>query len=91
MKDVLAKYLNKNVGINLDKANHIDAAQLVGAGDDYFSVRATTDGHLHHIMYCNVLQVTEDEQGVEIRHLFTSNERFQLVIKIAHIAAYTPA
>ena len=91
MNDVLAKYVGKEVGINLDKSHHLDAAELIAVHADYFTLRSAVDGHLHHVMYSNIMQVIEDPDGVEIRHLFTSNERFQLVIRIGHVVAYTPA
>lgn len=91
MHDVLSKYVGKPVGINLEKSHHIDAAELLAVHEDYFTLRSSVDGHLHHVMYSNLMQVIEDPDGVEIRHLFTSNERFALVIRIGHVVAYTPA
>ena len=43
------------------------------------------------MMYANIVHVMEDVQGVEIRHLFTANEQFELVIKVGHVVAYMPA
>lgn len=91
MKVVLEKYLGRTVGVNLEKTHHIDAAELVAVGDESFSVDSSVDGHLHHVMYTNVVQVIEDPAGVEVRHLFTANERFNLIIKIGHIVAYVAA
>lgn len=91
MKDVLVKYVGKVVGVNLEKSHHIDAAELIAVFDNYFTLNSSIDGHLHHIAYSNIVQVIEDAQGVEIRHLFTANEQFELVIKIGHVVAYTPA
>ena len=90
MKNVLEKYLGLVVGVNLEKSHHIDAAELVAAEDDHFTLHSAVDGHLHHIPYANIVQIIEDVNGVEIRHLFTANERFVLVIKIGHVVAYTP-
>ena len=91
MKEVLTRYIGKTIGVNLEKTHHIDAAELVTVGDDSFSVHSSSDGHLHHVMYTNVVQVIEDPDGVEVRHLFTANERFDLIIKIGHIVAYVAA
>lgn len=91
MKALMTKYLGRVVGINLERSLHFDAAELVAAHDQYFSVRSPADGHVHHIVYTNVVQVIEDPDGVEIRHLFTATERFELVIKIGHVVTYVPA
>ena len=91
MKEVFKQYMGKIIGLNLEKSHHFDAAELVAVGDESFSVRSPADGHLHHIMFSNVVQAIEDPDGVEIRHLFTANERFNLVIKIGHIISYVPA
>lgn len=91
LRSLLEKYLGKTVGVNIDKTHHIDAALLIAVHDDFFTLRSSGDGHLHHVTYANIVQVIEDDNGVEIAHLFTANERFDLVIKIGHVVAYTPA
>ncbi len=85
MKAVLEPYLGKTIGINIDRIQHIDAAELVGVADAYFSVRSSIDRHLHHVPYTSVVKIIEDPDGVEIRHLFSMNERFELVVKMGHV------
>ncbi len=89
MKEVLGKYIGTTIGINIERMHHIDAVELLSVGDSYFSVHSSTDQHVHHIPYTNVVKVIEDDQGVEIRHVFTSNERFNIVVKIGHVVIPT--
>ena len=91
MKTVSEKHIGTVIGINIDKVQHFDAVELLGAFDSYLSVRSSTDQHVHHIPYTNVLKIVEDEGGVEIRHLFTSNERFRIIVKIGHVIVQTIA
>lgn len=49
-----------------------------------------SDQHVHHIPYANLVKIVEDDKGVEIRHLFTANERFNVVIKVGHVVTYMP-
>ena len=91
MKEVLAKHIGTTIGINIERVHHIDAVELLTVSDTYFSVRSSTDQHVHHIPYLNVLKMIEDDQGVEIRHLFTTNERFNIVVKIGHVVVQTVA
>jgi len=88
MRELIRRYVGKVVGANLERTHHIDSAEVVEAHEAYFTLRSSTDGHLHHVMYTNVVQAIEDPAGVEIRHLFTANERFELVIKMGHVIAY---
>lgn len=91
MKEVLENYIGTTIGINIERVHHIDAVELLAVLDTHFSVRSSTDRHVHHIPYSNVLKVIEDSQGVEIRHLFTTNERFNIVVKIGHVVMQTIA
>jgi len=89
MKEVLEKHIGTTIGINIERAYHLDATELLAVHDTYFSVRPATDQHIHHIPYFNVLKVIEDDKGVEIRHVFTANERFKLIVKIGHVVVHT--
>ena len=89
MKDVLEKHVGTIIGINIERSHHIDAVESMAVSDIHFSVRSSTDQHLHHIPYGNIVKAIEDENGVEIRHLFTTNERFNLVVKMGHVIVPT--
>ena len=91
MKEILESHIGTTIGINIERVQHIDAVELLSVSDAYFSVRSSTDQHTHYIPYSNVLKVIEDSQGVEIRHLFTANERFNIVVKIGHVVVQTVA
>ena len=91
MKQVLEKHIGTTIGINIERVHHFDAVELLSVSGSYFSVRSSTDQHVHHIPYSNVLKVIEDEQGVEVRHIFTANERFKIIVKIGHVVVQTIA
>ncbi|MDP6097357.1 MAG: hypothetical protein QGG67_15445 [Gammaproteobacteria bacterium] len=91
MKSLLEKYVGQTIGINIERPHHIDAAKVLAAEDAYFSVHSSADQHVHHIPYANVIKVIEDDEGVEIRHLFTANERFNVIVKVGHVVVYMPA
>ena len=91
MKEVLENHVGTTIGINIERVHHIDAVELLTVLDSHFSVRSSTDQHVHHIPYSNVLKVIEDDKGVEIRHLFTANERFNIIVKIGHVVVHTIA
>ncbi len=87
MRAVLQDHIGETIGINIDRPHHVDAAELLFVTDSYFSVKSSTDGHTHHIPYSNVLKAIEDRDGVEIKHLFTVDEHFNIIVKIRHVVA----
>lgn len=87
MKDVLEQHIGETIGVNIERPHHVDAVELLSVSDTYFSVKSSTDGHTHHIPYNNVLKMIEDPDGVEIKHLFTMDESFRIIVKIRHVVA----
>lgn len=89
MKEVLENHVGMTIGVNIESPHQIDAVNLLSVSDDYFSVHSSTDEHVHHIPYANIVKAVEDENGVEVRHVFTSNERFNLIVKVGHVVVHT--
>ncbi len=89
MKILLQPFLNTQIGINLERPLHIDAATLIAVQNEYFSV---TDerGYTHHFPYGSVIQIIEHEGGIEVGGLFQHKQLFPLVIKISHLPDFTP-
>ncbi len=48
MKSILSKYLNKEVGINIEKAFRLESAQIVAVEDNYFSIVDENQSYTHH-------------------------------------------
>ncbi len=90
MQDILAKYQGQIIGINLNKPFRIDGAELLQVSAGHITLRCTEDGHLHHFPYASVLQLIEDASGVKVPHVFTHDDVFPLVVKVAHLSEYAP-
>lgn len=90
MQSILNKYLQKQIGINLDKAFHLQKVVLVAAEDDYFSIMSRSDDCLHHFPYSAIVQVIENPDGVPIGGFLQHKEVYALVVKVGHIMDYVP-
>lgn len=91
MKSILHKFLNKEVGINLDKPFHIQKATLVAVEADYFSVMNNDGDNLHHLSYNAIIQLIENPDGVRVGGFMQHKELYPLIIKVGHIVEYVPA
>ncbi len=90
MKEILAPYLGKEIGINIERPLRIDSATLKYVTDNYLSVVDHTKGYTHHFPYASVVQVIEHPDGIDVGGLFEHKKHFSLVIKIEHMPEFTP-
>lgn len=90
MQSILNKYLQKQIGINLDKAFHLQKSVLVAAEADYFSIMSSHDDCLHHFPYSAILQVIENPDGVRIGGFLQHKQMYALVIKVGYIMDCVP-
>ena len=66
MKRILAKYLNKEVGINIEKAYRFESAQVIAVEDDYFSIVDENQSYTNHFSYHCIVQIIENDGGVDV-------------------------
>jgi hypothetical protein len=90
MKSILAKYLNKEVGINIENAFRFEPAQVTAVEENYFSVVDENQSYTHHYSYHCIVQIIENESGVDVGG-FLSHKHFNVVIKVGHIQEFAPA
>jgi hypothetical protein len=90
MKCILAKYLNKEVGINIEKAFRFESAQVVAVEDNYFSVVDEIQSYTHHFSYHSIVQIIENDGGIDVGG-FLSHKHFNVIIKVGHIIEFVPA
>jgi hypothetical protein len=89
MKRILEKYLNKEVGINIENAFRFEAATITAVEDDYFSVVDENKSYTHHYSYHCIVQIIENDKGVDVGG-FLSHKHFTVVIKVGHIIEFGP-
>ncbi len=90
MKRILAKYLHREVGINIEKAFRFESAQVVAVEDNFFSVVDEKQSYTHHFSYHSVVQIIENDSGVDVGGLL-SHKHFNVLIKVGHIIEFIPA
>jgi hypothetical protein len=90
MKCILAKYLNKEVGINIEKAFRFESAQVIAVEDNYFSVVDEIQSYTHHFSYHSIVQIIEKDSGIDVGG-FLSHKHFNVIIKVGHIIEFVPA
>ena len=90
MKEILEKYLDMEVGINIERPLRIDPAKLVATRETYFSVVDEYKGYTHHFSYNSIVQIIEHAGGIDVGGLFEHKKHFNLVIKVGHIPEFTP-
>ncbi len=92
MKDILQRYLGKEIGINADKPYHLDPFTIESVEDDYFTVSNEKNSNLIHIPFHSILRIREDDlEGIHIGGLFHQKKDYELVVKIAHYVTTVPA
>ncbi len=84
MKSILEKYINKEVGINIENAFHFEAATVTAVEDDHFTVVDAKQSYTHHFSYGCIVQIIENEGGVDVGG-FMSHKHFSVAIKVGHI------
>ena len=90
MKDILEKYIQREIGINIERPLRIDSATLKSVSDHYFSVVDENKGYTHHFSYNSIIQIIEHPDGIDVGGLFEHKKHFNLVIKVGHIPEFTP-
>lgn len=90
MKNILEKFLNQEIGINLERPLRIDSATLISVDDGWISVADNDRGYTHHFPFHSIIQIIEHPNGIEVGGLFEHKKHFNLVIKIAHVPEFTP-
>ena len=90
MKTILEKYVDKDIGINFEKPFRIESAKLVKVSNDYFSIVDQHKGYIHHFSFRSIVQIIEDEKGIEVGGFFTHKENHKIVVKVGHIIEYIP-
>jgi hypothetical protein len=89
MKLILQKYLNKEIGINIENAFRFEPAHIVAVEEDYFSVVDETKSYTHHYSYHCIVQIIENDNGVDVGG-FLSHKHFKMVVKVGHIIEFGP-
>lgn len=90
MKNVLEKYLYKDIGINYEKPFRIDDAKLVELTDNYFSVVDHNKGYTHYFSHSSIVQIIEHQRGIDVGGLFTHKKHHLVVVKVGHLIEYIP-
>ena len=90
MKDILARHLNTEIGVNIIKPMHVDPVKLVAVHEDYFSVENEHDGNTYHLPYLNIVKIIENPNGVTVGGLFKQHKKYPFVVKIGHLVDYLP-
>lgn len=88
IKTILEKYIGREVGANLERPMSIDTVTLTSVEEDYFSIKNEADGNECIVPYFNIVNLTENPDGVSVHGLFKSHKSHPLVIKIGHVIEY---
>ena len=90
MRVILEKFLNQEIGINIERPLRIDSVTLTSVDDGFFSVVDENKGYTHHFSYSSIIQIIEHLNGIDVGGLFEHKKHFNLVIKVGHIPEFTP-
>jgi len=90
MRNLLTRFIDREVGINYLRSHHVDPATVIAAEAEFFSIRGLDDPSVHHYPYSNIIQVAENPDGMEIGGPFTHKHRYQVIIKIGHLIDVVP-
>ncbi len=90
MKNLIERYRGKTIGINLTKPHHVEPATVVGAEENYFSVKADGSDDLYHLPYLNIVKAIENADGITVKEFLHRGQTYMLVIKIGHLVEYVP-
>jgi hypothetical protein len=66
MKDIFARYVGQQIGLNFKEIGKFHPITLVDVQDTYFSVRASKGDAIAHYPFRHVLSFTESQEGIAI-------------------------
>lgn len=89
MKIILEKYLNEEIGINIENAFRFESAQVIAAEENYFSVVDEKQSYTHHYSYGCIVQIIENEGGIDVGGLL-SQKHYNAIVKVGHILEFGP-
>ena len=89
MKELLGKYTNLEIGVNIVKPLHVELVTLKSVHDEYFTVAREKDGNAYHVPYLNIVKVIEIPDGAMVGGFFTQKKSYVLIVKIGHLVEYT--
>jgi hypothetical protein len=87
MQGIFSRLEGQIIGINHTTPNEYAKAQIVKAGDDYFSIRS--GGLYLHIPYLRVMKIQESKEWIKPHIL--SQEEYNTLITIEHMIIYKGA
>lgn len=91
MKDILNKYIDKEIGINYEMPFKIESAKLIAVDDMHFSIVDHKKNYTHHFSYRSIVQIIENAEGVDISEFFKHKKHYEVVVKVGHVFQYVPA
>ncbi len=89
MKAILDRYMNIEVGMNIEKPFHFEPVTIIDAQPYFFSVQDHDKKNIHHFSYNSIVQIIENKEGIDIGGFF-SHQHFSMVIKVGHLFEYVP-
>ena len=87
MKEILKKYVNQEIGINVQLPNMYKKAKLVSVFDDYFSVFEEDTKLTTHFNFQVIMNIKEAEGGIRTGIIFGKN--YPLLIEVNHLIVYS--
>ncbi len=92
MKDILERYIGKEIGLNAKKPYHLDPYTVESVSDFYFTVSNEKNSNRTHVPFHNIIRIIEDDSGgIHVGGLFQQKKDFPLVVKIGHYVTSVPA
>ncbi len=83
LKDVLNKYENSRIGINLNTPSKINEAELIAANEDHFSILIPEDEIIYNFPLSNIISIVECVDGIHTENT-EDDKTFPVIIRIFH-------
>ena len=87
-QEVLKKYEQQEIGINLSNPTKIAPAILEKASEDYFTVKDNQKGLIFHYPYRSIILIAEGEGGSPIKSGGFFAQSFPVLIQVNHLIVY---
>jgi hypothetical protein len=84
---LLSGYLKLTIGINYRDPTKIEAARLVSASQEFFTV--SVDGVLYHFPYRAILSCARTQSGSVAVHGAWRSRQYPVVVTVFHLVVYT--
>lgn len=82
IKNILEKYVKKEIGLNHKNPNQFGSGILSEVNEDYFTFFDAECESLHHFLFKSIVEIRESSHGISFRSGW-NRKKFAVLVRVA--------